>query len=220
MPRFFAHLISVIGHPLLVMTYMLILLIAINPYAFGVNSLLEKNAILLVITVYVSTFLIPGVGVWMMKPLGLIKSLEMSDKQERIGPYIITGVFYLWILKNFLSGGQVPSLYVQFMLGTTVALFLAFLQNIFTKISIHAVGMGGMAAMILLTSLGWGAGWLKIPVGDGLFTLSLNAVLAIVLIFAGLVGMARLTLSAHTPSDLYKGYLTGIAAQIFASFLI
>ena len=151
MVKWLAHFISFVFHPLLILTYMLVLLILVNPYLFGVSSIWEIDSQLLILRIFFSTFFIPAISVVLMRLLGLIESLEMRDRQERIGPYIITGVFYLWIFRNFLSNSQVPDAYTTFVLGATISLFLAFFINIFTKISAHAVGMGGLT------------GWLSSP---------------------------------------------------------
>ena len=47
--RYAAQIISIIFHPLLVLTYMLILLLLVNPYLFGVNNLSDKESLKFVI---------------------------------------------------------------------------------------------------------------------------------------------------------------------------
>jgi membrane-associated phospholipid phosphatase len=191
-----------------------------NPYAFGARDIADSTAMILLIMVFATTFVIPGAGVAMMKPLGLIKSIQMEDKQDRTGPYIITGVFYLWLFKNLLSGGRAPDFLAQFVLGATIGLFLSFFINIFTKISAHAVGMGGLLAGLFLIGREWGGGMANIAMMNGNFSISLNLVFMIICVFAGLIGVARLALGAHTPADLYRGYIVGVVAQIVASWFV
>ncbi|HND89775.1 MAG TPA: hypothetical protein PK971_15690 [Saprospiraceae bacterium] len=214
-----ARFLSLIGHPLLVLTWVLLLMLATYPYGFGVGHLDEQRARVLVLTVFITTFLLPGMGVAIMRPLGLIQSLEMHDKQERTGPYILTGVFYLWVFKSLLSDVQMPPLFVGFALGTTIGLFLAFFANIFTKISAHAVGMGGLATMVLLMCLRWPVMGLDLPLPGHRLLLSGPALLAVALLFAGAVGMSRLRLRAHEPADLYRGYAAGVAAVLLGQIL-
>ncbi|MBP6828316.1 MAG: hypothetical protein KA165_17250 [Saprospiraceae bacterium] len=221
MNRIVAHIFSVIGHPMLILTYALLIALAVNPQQFGFSGMADKRALLLMISVVTTTVMLPGLGVALLKPLGFIKSLQMGDKQERIGPYIIAGVFYLWLYKNLSSGGQTPSIYLTFVLGATIALFFNFFINIFTKISAHAAGMGGFIAMILLMlkQPEWVKYGLGIPVFGGVIELSLFAVLALVILLAGMVGTARLALNAHIPADLYRGYAAGFAAVLLASMI-
>lgn len=219
MNKTLARLLSLLFHPLLVLTYALLLLMLINPYAFSVRSVADKRAMMLLLSVFTTSFMLPAFGVALMKPLGLIKTWQMEDKMERTGPYILAGVFYLWLYKNLLSTGQAPDLFATCTLGATIALFLTFFINIFTKISAHAVGMGGLVAMFLLAMKTWGDGMFDLPALGGVLQLSLNVVLATVIIIAGLVGTARLALGAHESRDLYRGYAVGIAAVLFASMV-
>jgi hypothetical protein len=215
-----ARILSYLGHPLLILTYILLLLLTINPFAFSVRSITDERAVLLLLSVFSTTFLIPGFGVALLKPLGFIQSLEMESKQERIGPYIITGIFYLWLFKNLFSGTQVPPLFAVCTLGATVGLFFAFFINIFTKISAHATGMGGLVAMVLLAATEWRGNGISIPVFGGWAYFSMTVVLAFTLLLAGLIGVARLALKAHVPADLYRGYVAGFAAVMIAEALI
>ncbi|MDO8366167.1 MAG: hypothetical protein Q7T20_05165 [Saprospiraceae bacterium] len=210
-----ARMISFLGHPLLVLTYMLLLMLIINPFAFGAHHIGDQRTVILFFYVVSTTFLIPGLGVSLLKPLGLVQSLEMRDKQERIGPYIITGIFYLWMFKNF-TNGAVPELFAKFVLGATIGLFFAFFVNIFTKISAHATGMGGFIGMVLLLAFEWSGS----TFGLGPILLSLNAILAVVILLAGLVGMARLSLGGHTQADLWQGYVAGFVAVMLAEVIL
>ncbi|MCB0643086.1 MAG: hypothetical protein KDC44_15660, partial [Phaeodactylibacter sp.] len=128
-----AKFISLLFHPLLILTYILVLLLLSNPYLFGVNTIQEE--IPLVLLMFFSTVLIPGIAVAMLKLLGLIKSLTMEERNERIGPYIITSIFYLWLFINFYHNSQVPTIFTSFVLGATIALFVVFFINIFAPIS-------------------------------------------------------------------------------------
>lgn len=218
MNRTLASFLSVAFHPLLMLTYALLVLLAVNPFAFGVRSLGDPHAKAFLLQVLATTVVLPGLGVLLLKPLGMIKTMAMEDRMERIGPYIMTGVFYLWLFKNFLSLGQTPPLYSAFTLGATISLFLAFFINIFSKISAHAVGMGGLAAMIWLAASQWGGYALTLPLpGGGAIQFSLLALLALVVVVAGLVGAARLSLNAHEPIDVWRGYAVGIAGVLLAS---
>ncbi|HRI59905.1 MAG TPA: hypothetical protein PK228_09280 [Saprospiraceae bacterium] len=219
MNKTLARLISILFHPLLVLTYVLLLLMAVNPYAFSARSLTDKSAMILLISVFSTSFVLPAFGTALMKPLGLIKTLQMEDKLDRTGPYILTGIFYLWLYKNLDSTGQAPALFNSFVLGATIGLFFAFFINIFTKISAHAVGMGGMVAMLLMTDRAWEGAAIGLPAFGGAIQLSLNAVLALTAVLAGLVGTARLALGAHKPADMYRGYAAGVVAVLLAQMI-
>ena len=205
---------------MLVPTYALLLLLLINPYAFGVSSPADAKAVLLLVYVFTTSALIPGIGIAVMKPLGFVKNLESPDRQERTGPYIVTGVFYLWLFKNLSSGGQTPPLYIVCLLGATISLFTAFFINIFTKISAHATGMGGLVGMLLLTAWQWPGSMLGLPVFGGSVQVSLVAAAGGMAILAGCVGTARLALEVHSTQDIWQGYLVGFLAVWVANGLL
>lgn len=211
-----AQFISILFHPLLIPTYMLVLLMIVNPYLFGVHDISEQNSMLLIIHTIMNTLVIPAFAILVMKLLGLIKTFEMQDKSERTGPYIIAGIFYLWLFRNFLDNTNVPLAFTSFLLGATIALFLAFLLNIFTKISAHAVSMGGLLAMVIITMFQFSYDTFNLNLWFGTIQMNMVTVLMITILIAGMVGSARLILKAHIPSDLYGGYLIGFASQIFA----
>ncbi len=102
-------------------------------------------------------------------------------------------------LKNKLN---LPTSYILFMLGALVSLCLAFVVNIFHKTSIHMVGVGGLLFAVTLQLFSTTANW--------------NYSFAIIIIICGLVASSRLYLQAHTPSQVYSGFLLGIFGQIVA----
>ncbi len=216
-----ARIISYIFHPLLILTYMLVLLLLVNPYLFGLNSIAESNSKILILRIFLSTFFIPAFSVIVLRLVGMIDSLEMPDKTERIGPYIITGIFYLWMVRNFIDNSNIPAAYTCFVLGATIGLFIAFFINIFSKISAHAVGMGGLIGMVVITMLLFSYGSFSIHLGIfGAIHLNMNVVLMISIILAGLVGTSRLLLQAHDPQDLYGGFIVGFSSQFIALYYL
>jgi hypothetical protein len=213
-----ARTISIFTHPLLILSYILIILLAANPYQFGFSSIGDQAARLLLLRIFLSSFFLPGMAVLMLRFTGLVKSMDMPEKTDRIGPYIVAGIFYLWLFRNLLDNSNIPRLFTSFTLGATLALFLAFFINLFSKISIHAVGMGGLIGMILLAM--WqmsGYPTVQFPFWSlGTLQIDWLLLLLIALLLAGITGTARLALSAHEPLDLYGGYIVGFMAQIIA----
>lgn len=215
MLRGLAYVVSLIFHPLLIVTYITVLLLLINPYAFGVPSIADRGEMLL--AVFFSSFFIPALAVVLLRLVGFIDSLELKDKQDRIGPYVITSIFYLWLFINLKNGENIPPIFVSFLLGTVIGLFLAFFINIFSKISAHAVGMGGLIAMVIITMVLFNYGPMQVRAPWlGLLEVELTTILMISILATGMVGTSRLILKAHTLQDLYGGFLIGFMAQFIA----
>lgn len=215
--RLIAQGISVVFHPLLMLTYMLILLLLVNPYLFGVNKITEKASVLFIMRVFITTFLLPSVAIFIMWRLQLVQSLQMREKQERIGPFIVSGIFYLWTFRSVLADSNIPTAFLIAVLGTTFGLFLAFLINLFFKISLHATGVGGMVGMVAISMwyFSYGNFTTHVPF-IGYAHVSINLVLIATIFLAGVIGTARLVLAAHSPRELYLGFILGLASQYLA----
>jgi membrane-associated phospholipid phosphatase len=206
--------ISYLFHPLLMLTYAALLVFWANPYLFQAQS--GKALQVHFLSLFFTTFLLPAVAIVMMKSLGLIKSIHMQDRQDRIGPLIVTGVFYIWAFRNMISNPDIPQPLTIFTLGICIVLGLCFLINLFSKISLHAAGAGGM---IVIAALIW---QFFAPYGFaiGSWIMDSSIIVALILIFAGLTGSARLYLKAHNPSEIMGGYFIGIAGQLIAFFIL
>jgi hypothetical protein len=204
--RILAQIISVLFHPLLMLTYAYILLAWSNCYLFGETSFekvfANKANGLLFIWLLIFSFFVPLLSVVMMKALGLISDIEMSEKTDRTGPYIIVGLLYIVIFMNFNNNSSIPAELSLFALGSTIALFTAFIINIFSKISMHTVGMGGFVAMVIIILA-------QSQTGN-------EYLLVFAILTAGLVGSSRLLLSAHEPVEIYGGYFIGFLSQFVA----
>jgi hypothetical protein len=207
-----ALIISGLFHPLLIPTYLFLLLVGVNPYLFGTTDLGEPRAMSNLILIFLDTFIIPVVAVFIMARLNMINSLMMREKSERIGPLLLVMVLYFWIYWNFNQSNQTPIIFNAFLLGVIISLVVAFVINLLDKISLHATGMGGLvgACVILLGFFGDEG----IVVGRVVLGLPLLLLLAVLL--AGLVGSARLALGAHDRLQLYVGYSLGFVAQFAA----
>ena len=207
-----AYFFSVIFHPLLMVTYMLLILLLVDPYLFGENSV--QGGMRNILMVFFSTFIIPLISVLLMKALKLIPSLDLKNSEDRIGPFIVTGVFYL---STFYLVYRIPEMPVAFkacFLGAVIGLFIAFFINLFSKISLHAIGMGGLLGMVMITMQRTQLSYFLINTGIfGVVEVSLFGLLMATILVCGIVGSARLILDAHEPKDLYGGFLVGLAAD-------
>ncbi len=210
-----AHILSILFHPLLIITYMLILLLLVNPYQFGVHTIGAQWKLL--ILVFLSTFIMPAFAVFIMRAVGLVASMELEDRYDRIGPYIITGIFYLWIFINFKSNPLIPKPFTIAVLGAVIALFGCFFINNFTKISAHAAGMGGLTGMVAVNTVYFNFDTFTLNLyWLGAFEMSTSFVLMAVILMTGFVSTARLYLGAHTSRQLYGGLVVGFASQWIA----
>ena len=216
MGRTLAYMISVIFHPLLIPTYMLAILMLVNPFIFGTSQIGEFQNSLLLLQIFLQTAFLPAIAVMMMKFIGFVDSLELKDKTERIGPFIITGLLYIWVYINLSNNTTIPPIFSAFILGGTISLFLAFLVNIFEKVSLHATGMGTLLGMVLITTFLYDFTYIKLMLGGYLVEFDLSILLMFIIFITGLVGSSRLRLEAHSPRELVGGIVIGLFSQIVA----
>ena len=212
-PRpYWALALSGLLHPLLVPTYMFLLLMTINPFLFGSNDFGAGQSFITLIMMVLYTAVIPMIAVVIMRMLNMMQSIMMNDKMERIGPLLMVMIIYFWIYYNLSQNGQVPTIFSTFMLGVVIALAVAFVINVMDKISLHGVGMGGLVGMTMICAY--------VFRGEGMdfggFTLSTGLIVLAVVLLAGLVGSARLALKAHDHFQVYTGYTVGFLAQFLA----
>ena len=187
-----------------------------NPYLFGFSG--DKAEGLVVISIVSISVLFPMISILMMKALGLISTLEMKDKNERIGPLIVTGLFYMWLYVNIRNNDSIPAALSFFVLGCTISVFMALIINSFTKISLHTIAAGGLATgmMYILFHFTYGHLDVAIPALQTQFRMSDRLILIIIMFTAGAVGASRLYLKAHKENEIYGGYVVGILSQLIA----
>jgi hypothetical protein len=205
-----SRLVSIIFHPIFLVVYIYLMLASINPFFFGKTSfeavISDKHDFGVLMLLVFLLVLLPLLALSMMRGLNMISNFSLELRQERIAPYIVLGLSYLIGFMHLNSYTGAPIVVKLFILGATLAIAMAFFINLFAKISIHTVGMGGLVAFILLALLN---------------TSNLNDndvwVLPAVVAVAGIVGTARRLLGAHQAQELYLGYFVGFFGQFLAA---
>lgn len=218
MIKSFAHVVSFLMHPLLIGLYGMLLMVSLNPFAFGNHNATSLWPILAQYF-YIAVFL-PVIGIAVLRFTGLINSFRMETHMERIGPLMLTGVFYIWVYINFDASAGIPMAAKIFTFGAAIALFAAFLCTIFTKISLHAVAAGALVLFCCLTfipDLHLNTGQLELSffIWDSIFLTQTSVLLAIILL-AGASLTSRLILNAHSLSQVSGGFVVGLLSMLVA----
>ena len=144
--------------------------------------------------------------VLLLKGVGFIDSVFLRTQKDRIIPYIASGIFFFWTFLVFKQQPEFARILPSFMLGVFLASSAALIANIYFKISMHAIGLGGMLGIFLIISNS----------NSMLMTWPLSAALLI----TGVVCTARFLISDHTTKDIYSGLVLGILAQFIAAYII
>jgi len=197
MEKTIARIISVIFHPLLVPTYALLILINLKTSLIFVMPLEHRYLTLLM--VFLISFVMPSLIIFILYKLGFIKSLQMKTRQERVLPLFTVSVFF-YATYYLLKQESYYALFNIFMLGTTLLAILSVLINYFTKISLHMVAQGCLLGTLAGFALGYNQQFTEL--------------LYLLVIIAGFTGFARLKLGAHNPGQVYGGYLMGFVLMM------
>lgn len=192
-----AKVISVIFHPLLIPTYALALLLNINTHFTLV--LPENYRYLTILFVFLTSFAMPALIMLILLKIGTIKSLQMETRQERVIPLFVVAVFF-YATYFLIKQGPYFAFYNIFLLGATLLVIISLFINYFTKISIHMVALGG--------AFGTFAGF-ALTVNQDLYYL-----LSLIILVAGVTGFARLKLNAHSPAQVYGGFILGVLVML------
>lgn len=195
-----SHILSWVLVPLLMPVYGLML-------AFGLSILeVAPMGMRLGFTLIVAgiNVLIPMLLVVLLKKMGLVDDLGLNGRKERLIPYIIS-IVALVVTAIFMYYRGAPHWLVWFFGGGAVGGFVNMLINFRWKISAHAAGIAGVAALLVRIA------------GDGNPHPSVLGWLIAVVILAGLLGSARVWLGRHTVWQVLAGFAVGFTSVILFS---
>lgn len=213
--RVIANIFSFVFHPLLALTYILLLIILVDPFVFGSYNVGGSLGILAM--TFASTFFFPGLAIFMMYKLDLVKDMKMPGHKDRIIPLLISMVCYFSVFAFLYKQVESPVIFQSAALGACIAMSLTFLITIFYKISLHAIGMGSILAIMIVLSLLYKNVRIIFNLGAlGHYTVPIIVLLFIVILITGIVLSSRLYLKAHTPAQVYSGLILGTLVQFIA----
>ncbi|CAN5763529.1 hypothetical protein BH11BAC4_BH11BAC4_12250 [soil metagenome] len=202
--KIYAAFFSYVFHPLFIPLYAVLFLVYVHPAAFSGFSAAEKKQTTLIVILNLLFF--PLISVLLLRAVGFIDSIFLRTQKDRIIPYIASGTFFFWAYTVFKQQTQYPHLLTAFVLGIFLASSAALLANIYFKVSMHAIGMGGWLGFFLVIS--------------NTQTMLMTWPISAVLLMTGFVCSARLLISSHKPIDIYAGLFIGIITQITAAIFV
>lgn len=107
----------------------------------------------------------------------------------------------------FRNQSEVPGILTSFVFSVFLASSFALLANIYFKISMHAIGAGGLIGILLVVFITNTAASIALP-------------LAAAFLIAGVVCTSRMIVSNHTTRDIYTGLIFGIVSQLVGAYMI
>lgn len=186
-----ARILSYLFHPLLIPTLATLLYMHVASYWF---MLTDKGIYIVLSVVFVFTFLLPAVSVPVYIYFRIIRGAEMETARERILPMAFTSIYYYGAF-HMLNALPLPSFFKGFMLAAIVIIVLVMIVTWFWKISAHLAAIGGLTGSLVAFSLRFEAPAIEF--------------IMLSVFISGLVGVARLLREAHSPLQVYAGWLAG-----------
>lgn len=192
--RVAAKIISVVFHPLLMTTYLVLLLGIFFPQMLLIKASALKLFALLVFFV---TFVLPALNIVMFKVNGVISSFTLASREERIMPFIFIAIIYGLVTALFFYKGSFGSNFNKLMLIVTALIVVSTLITLFFKVSIHSISIWGIVGILL-------------PLNK-IVEESLLWPTAVIIVIAGIIMSSRLFLNAHTPREVLIGAVVGFS---------
>lgn len=143
----------------------------------------------------------PLTSALLLKRAGMLASLEMPARAERIAPFTMTLLYQAmtWYLLHKLP---IHPLLLALFGGAVLALALTTMITLRWKISAHMVGIGGCLGAIVALEL--------------IHRMGAFLPLCALVLLAGALGTARLLASDHTPLQVLAGMALGFASVVAA----
>jgi hypothetical protein len=152
-----------------------------------------------------ATVFVPLLLFFLLYFFGFVSSLKFPNKNERYLPLSLYALsaFIGFITCKFLTSNNLITL---ILLGVFFSNVILLVINFFLKPSLHMAGIGGAIAFFILVSI------------SGVL-INFNYIIFLVLL-AGLIASARLFLKTHTNSEIFIGFITGLASFFIAALFL
>ncbi|MCU0430831.1 MAG: hypothetical protein MUF42_12780 [Cytophagaceae bacterium] len=195
-----AWIITVLFHPLLLLSYLFTLVVFFNP--LQLSSIPENSHLRFLVLVFLTTFGMPFLLVALFLLLfrrGVtFRILMLERSKDRVMPLLIVAIFYSMLVYLIGQRNQFNQwVYMVFIITTILILLTAFIST-YWKISAHAVGYAGMLSMLMVIHAQSPHSMLFYPI-------------LLLILLGGMLLSARLYLRAHTPWQVYSGMALGFS---------
>ncbi len=187
-----AQLLSYGLHPGSLPTVGTLYIIYALPQIFSLESIVRMMSIVLV-----GTYIIPVIVIYIMTLLGIIESVHLINKKDRIYPYTITTLSAL-LTSRILTSMGAPVEIIYCSLGCAFILVVSAVLIPFFKSSAHLAGITGFAGLYLGMNEKYGSGEFK------------NMLIIILLCIA--LAWARIYLKRHTLKEILTGSILGFGS--------
>ena len=161
-----------------------------------------------IVLIFLVTFILPAVNLFIFKVFGLISSFKIPDRAERQLPFVFISVIYFLMTYLFYSNFKIglSQNILRFLLIMDFLVAASTITTFFYKVSVHALAVCGMVGILIpLNSMSDNRALLYPTVG--------------MIVIAGLVMSSRLALQEHSIREITLGAVMGFSIG-FLSMMI
>ena len=148
-----------------------------------------------ILVIFITTCLMPALSIFLLRSFSLISNLELTNRSERIRPFIFIAFYYIASSYLFATKLGMGPIFMTVMIGVSVLIVLLLIITKWFKISIHTAaiwsGVGFISA--LSVSIGLNIGWY----------------FYVLILAGGFIGTSRLYLGYHLPKEVWSGAILG-----------
>jgi membrane-associated phospholipid phosphatase len=199
-----AKIISVLFHPLLLPTYLVLVLHYFFP---AMLSLKAEYSYTIIGLIFVFTFVLPSINLITLRYFGSIASLTLESRQQRVLPFTFIALLYLLVTFLFYAKLPFSQNFNKLMVIISALVVISLIITLFYKVSVHSMAVsGGLGILLPLNQL---------TEQDNLLWPTAGLIL-----IAGLVMSSRLLLNAHTPREIMVGSVVGVSVGLIGMILL
>ena len=169
-------------------------------FLLDLNAYNAKQKYLILLQIAIITVFIPICIFFLLRSLGKIDSVMLSELSQRKIPLLIQCVLLYILITKSITIDAIPEMFFFFAGAAVSSLFALILAFLNVKASLHMLGISALTAFAIGLS----------------FHNQVNALWLIVLLVAlnGVVATSRLDMKAHTGAELAIGFCCGLIPQI------
>lgn len=160
---------------------------------------------LLFIQIFIITFLLPIAFFYLLRTLGKIDNMMLSEISHRKIPLLLHVFLLATLVTKSITIDRFPLLFLFFTGGIISALLAFLLLFLKIKASIHMIGISALTVFII-----------GLSISNEINTLHLVAFFVMI---NGLVASSRLVMKAHTLKELLIGFIAGTLPQLGLLYL-
>jgi len=149
------------------------------------------------LVIALTTFVIPLIGIVVMRLTSNIKDIQLPDREERVIPFFFIAIFYCLAAYLIISRLNISTTINIVLLTTALLVLCTAFITIFFKISVHSIGMAGVLGFLFALNI-------KVPDSIPVW------IVIFWVLFTGFTMTSRLYLNIHRPAEIYIGGLLGI----------